>query len=211
MKKIILGVFTLVFVICATACSSSNSSSKTTSSSSNLVEETTETVDTMEVKDGPLTKIGQWTVDDNFGKIELLKITSNPQSLTLTDGLVVTINDMKLFNASNMNESATTVLGTNKKSGNYIQITASVKNDTDNEYKSIFPETIILSDGTQIKHSLVLTSSTDVKPRAKNDELLFFYFLDEKTTDSVKLYFDSVADERGWSFGDIKGEITILF
>lgn len=204
----------LLSVIALAACSSpstTNGTKKNSSSSTSKATSTTNKTDSLEVKNGPLTKVGQWRQTEDLGKITLLKIMDKPKTITLTEGLTTTIESVKLFHADNITKFNTPLFRTDKKSGNYIQIVASAENNTDNEYRGIFPETIVLSDGTQVEHNRSFQTSIDVKPHAKNKEMLYFYFLDKQTPDSLRLYYSSLYDQNGIGINDIKAETEILF
>jgi hypothetical protein len=214
MKKSILYSTMLLSVIALAACSSpstTNGTKKNSSSSTSKATSTTNKTDSLEVKNGPLTKVGQWRQTEDLGKITLLKIMDKPKTITLTEGLTTTIESVKLFHADNITKFNTPLFRTDKKSGNYIQIVASAENNTDNEYRGIFPETIVLSDGTQVEHNRSFQTSIDVKPHAKNKEMLYFYFLDKQTPDSLRLYYSSLYDQNGIGINDIKAETEILF
>ena len=214
MKKSILYSTMLLSVIALAACSSpstTNCTKKNSSSSTSNATSTTNKTDSLEVKNGPLTKVGQWRQTEDLGKITLLKIMDKPKTITLTEGLTTTIESVKLFHADNITKFNTPLFRTDKKSGNYIQIVASAENNTDNEYRGIFPETIVLSDGTQVEHNRSFQTSIDVKPHAKNKEMLYFYFLDKQTPDSLRLYYSSLYDQNGIGINDIKAETEILF
>ncbi len=214
MKKSILYSTMLLSVIALAACSSpstTNGTKKNSSSSTSKATSTTNKTDSLEVKNGPLTKVGQWRQTEDLGKITLLKIMDKPKTITLTEGLTTTIESVKLFHADNITKFNTPLFRTDKKSGNYIQIVASAENNTDNEYRGIFPETIVLSDGTQVEHNRSFQTSIDVKPQAKNKEMLYFYFLDKQTPDSLRLYYSSLYDQNGIGINDIKAETEILF
>ncbi len=214
MKKSILYSTMLLSVIALAACSSpstTNGTEKNSSSSTSKATSTTNKADSLEVKNGPLTKVGQWTQTKDLGKITLLKIMDKPKTITLTEGLTTTIESVKLFHADNITKFNTPLFRTDKKSGNYIQIVASAENNTDNEYRGIFPETIVLSDGTQVEHNRSFQTSIDVKPHAKNKEMLYFYFLDKQTPDSLRLYYSSLYDQNGYGINGIKVETEILF
>lgn len=212
MKKVILYGATLLSLGMLIACSTTNKQqtqkNQTTSNSSPT---TVTKKDDMEVKNGLLTKVGQWTKTADLGKITLLKIMDKPTKIQLTDGLTTTIESVKLFHADNITEFNSALIRTDKKSGNYVQIIASVENNTENEYKSIFPETIVLSNGIQIKHNRSFSTSTEVKPHAKNLNMLYFYFIDDQTPDSLRLYYDSITDEKGYNINEIKAETMINF
>ncbi|MDV5977715.1 UNVERIFIED_CONTAM: hypothetical protein KB574_09635 [Streptococcus canis] len=210
MKKTFLMTITLLSIVALGACSEKNADHNNGQKQSALTKNPVSS-NSMEVKNGILKKVGQWTIDDTLGKVKLLKITEKPKNIEITNGLSTTIKNVKLLHASDIKELNNALLHTDQKSGNYIQITASVTNDTDIEYGGIYPEVIVLSDGTQIRHNHSFNSETDVKPHAKVDEMLFFYFIGEKETDSLKLYYDSIYDNEGNGIGDIKAEETILF
>lgn len=214
MKKSILYSTMLLSVIALAACSSpstTNGTEKNSSSSTSKATSTTNKTDSLEVKNGPLTKVGQWRQTEDLGKITLLKIMDKPKTITLTEGLTTTIESVKLFHADNITKFNTPLFRTDKKSGNYIQIVASAENNTDNEYRGIFPETIVLSDGTQVEHNRSFQTSIDVKPHAKNKEMLYFYFLDKQAPYSLRLYYSSLYDQNGIGINDIKAETEILF
>lgn len=206
MKKLSLLTVTALAIFALAACSTSKSTETAP------VEKTVQQSETMQVAENqPMTKIGQWKQVEGLGRLELLKMTNVPTEIVLTDGLVVTIHDVKLMSADNIQQGNPIVIDYDQKQGNIIQIHASVKNDTDKEYGGIFPETLVLSDGIQINHNHSIVGDVSVKPHAVNPEIYTYYFIGDRTTDSVRVFYDSIFDEDGYGISDIKAEETIAF
>ncbi|HEL2343737.1 TPA: hypothetical protein TZN92_001141 [Streptococcus suis] len=194
----------------STSTTVSTSESKTSESSTTNTQTTTASTDSMQVaSDQKLEKIGQWKQADGLGKLELVKISNAETSIELMPGLTLTIKDVKILHADNISELNPMLIKATESSGNIVQLRASVVNNTDTEYRSIFPRTIVLSDMTQIEHSYSLTGPTDVKPHAIVDDIVTFYYIGDKNTDSVRLYYDTVTNSKGYLVDEINQEVTV--
>lgn len=213
MKKIIFTSITLftglVLIACSNDAQTNNTITNSEEKNSQISTSTPPTTDNQEITDGPLTKVGQWKHVDGLGKLELLKSNDTPTVLSLTEGLDISIKSVKLFQADDITEFNPMLIKTDKKTGNIIQIVASAMNNTDKEYGGLFPKTIVLSDHTQIEHNYSLTTSVNVKPHAKNDEIVTFYYIGDKTTDSIRIFYDKITDEQGYGISELKAETLI--
>ena len=206
MKKLSLITVSTLLLFSLAACATEN---KTETKEIKKIEKVISKSDSLEVKKGELTKVGQWTNSDDFGKLKLLKINNSPSTIKLSDGLSTTVDNIKVFHSDKISESMKLYLGTESGHGNFVQISSKVINDTNNEYDNIYPNMLVLSDGTQIEHSHSFDRNIGVKPNSKNEDLLFMYYIGDKIPDSITLYFDQITDSDGYGIEEIKASQKI--
>ena len=157
---------------------------KTSTASQNKSEENKS--ESKEVKNGPLTEVGQWTKEDNGTKVTLVKII-NPKKVINLDPIKFKIETIKLLERTNITddekESIKTLFNkdiTDKL--NTIQISYTTENKSDKDVSFFTIDKITTNTKQQIDGSLNLADNSDPQQYMgkviSDGTLLFPYFAD---------------------------------
>lgn len=137
----------------------------TQTDSTNETQENEVETDDMEVKDGPLLKAGQWTMNGE-SKVTLIKIKEDNQPYTVGP-MILTVKSVKLLQLTNVPvdiaESIKTLHGQEVIDGvlNTIQIDYSVENTTDKNIMFKAVDAITTDTKAQILASYNMAQSND--------------------------------------------------
>ncbi|GBG94612.1 hypothetical protein LFYK43_10710 [Ligilactobacillus salitolerans] len=161
--------------------------------------------DDREITNGPLLKVGQWSNDEDMGKITLTKITA-PENTVAKDGPVeFKIKDVKLFKAEPKTKAQRSYdndyFSTNGVTNPfyYVQIQFNAKNTSANEVQVNGVKSLVTSTGQQISQGQYLNDESVGETLAANANSDYVVQALIKTEDQSKIdkftiNFDSVAN-----------------
>ena len=146
----------------------------------------------MEVKDGPLTEVGQFKNDENRGTIYLEKINDINQSFELIPGLSMNVRDIKILRVEDATDSfkdTLDIFSIQYSDPSYLlQISYDVENNTDTPHRGVMINRIVSDVGIQIDNNLNSIYEDDVEAHAKRVDLFSLFVIDGKESNSFKAY-----------------------
>jgi hypothetical protein len=197
-KLTLLGVASLGLAACGSESNAEDvkekfSASSSISSESSVVAESSLSEEVaMEVKDGPLTEVGQYKNDGNRGTIYLEKINNINQSFELIPGLSMNVRDIKILRVEDATDSfkdTLDIFSIQYSDPLYLlQISYDVENNTDTPYRGVMINRIVSDDGIQIDNNLNSIYEDDVEAHAKRVDLFSLFVIDGKELNSFKAY-----------------------
>lgn len=205
MKKALVFGVSLLMMVGLAGCSTSSSSSKNSSSSKAQTAQ-----DKNYVRSGTLTKVDQWTKDNNIGKVTLTGISpiSNKLLTQQTDKVQITLNDVKVLTVRGNKEQRDDAATEFEKDSlpakySYIQIQYTAKNISNKEVQLGGIKQLVMPNGNQLNQDDDFVDNgegEDIAKDAKKTELAFV-LLDSQNTglkpDNIRIIFDESMPEDG--------------
>lgn len=175
-------------------------------------QESTEKVDSNLVTKGPLLKVGQYTNDDIYGKIELEKIANPENKIEVAPGVFVTFSNVKILNFVNIPESAqedaSNLYGFEGTQGYDLQFQYTVENKNDFKIDNAAVEQVILSDGEQIERFMYDDEVLQLEAGSKASNQGGHVSIPHSDISSVKFYIDPLNFDTYDSLGSQPIEIV---
>lgn len=221
-KSSLLFASTLILIAC-------DSQENDTTADDEAVEETEETetdtnvaeaeeddeeeVDDLLVEDGPLLNVGEYTIDDQQGHVELLNITDSPIEHEVADNVIMTIEDAKILDFKEIPRRGLADLeyhyGFENEQEYGLQVTYSISNENDYAIENSVIDEIVLSNGEQInRHSFNDSESHSLRPNARTSNSLAFFRIDDPEIEGFTVY-PNLSDEDWYSLDNISSfEVT---
>ncbi|GEL67206.1 hypothetical protein [Marinilactibacillus psychrotolerans] len=171
-KLALLSLSGLLLIGCGDETVDNTGKESEAASSSEVVENKKEDPkDEMLVTGGPLLEPGQYKNDEEFGRIELLKITSPGNENEIAPGLFLTLKDVKVLNFEDIPEEnqeyAEAYYGFKDSQGYQLQFEYTVDNQNDYSIDNTVIEKIILSDGEQVTRDMYLDETFELEANSK--------------------------------------------
>lgn len=172
-------------------------------SSSLTIESESENQDSLEVTGNTLmTEVGQWKNDDYFGKMTLEKIKPIEEKFNLTNGLDVTITDIKLFkveNLSNNIKSDMDILGISYDDVVYsLQIAPVFESTSSMGFKGVSFDRLVDSEGFQQDTNLNEIIYKELSPNAKSNTFGSHFILPDDSITNFTIYANHLTDDQGY-------------
>lgn len=163
------------------------------SSSSEVIETEKEAPkDELLVTNGPLLEVGQYSNDEDYGRIELEKITNPGDEHEIAPGVIVTFGDIKIINFENIpqkaQEKAEILYGFSGNQGYDLQFEYTVENKNDFRIDNAVVEKVILSDGEQIDRSMYADETFDLEAGSKASKQIGHVAIPSSDIESVRFY-----------------------
>lgn len=199
-KLALLSLSGLLLIGCGDDTIDNTGKESEAASSSEVVENEKENQkDEMLVTDGPLLEPGQYSNDEDFGRIELLKITSPGNENEIAPGLFLTFKDVKVLNFEDIPddvlEDAEMYYGFNGDQGDLLQYEYTIENRNDFSIDNTVIEKIILSDGEQITIDMHLDETFNLEANSKASGQLGGIVLPTPDVESVTFYMNPYDTE----------------
>lgn len=208
-----IGLSALALVACGV--DNTGKEAKETSSAriveSESSEVSSEETDPNLVTSGPLLEVGQYSIDDVYGRIELEKIASPGNEVEVAPGVFVTFGDVKILKFADIPESAqedaSIFYGFEGNVGYDLQFEYSVENRNDFKINNVPVEKVILSDGEQIERYMYSDEALELEPGSKASNQIGHVAIPHSDIDSVKFYISPLNYDTYDSLGSQPVEI----
>lgn len=169
-------------------------------SSSEIVENKKEDPkDEMLVTNGPLLEPGQYKNDEEFGRIELVKIASPGNENEIAPGLFLTLKDVKVLNFEDIPEEsqeyAEAYYGFKGSQGYQLQFEYTVDNQNDYSIDNTVIEKVILSDGEQVTRDMYLDETFELEANSKASGQIGAIKIPTPDIDSATFYINPYDTE----------------
>lgn len=162
------------------------------SSSKDVEAEESSSEDSLFVEEGPLTIVGQHTFSETNGYITLEKIKSVNETFEVTEGLFVTINEIKLLRTDEPTEYFTNTLGyigvTPSETMYTLQVDTIVENTNDYGFRGARFNRMVDSQGFQNDKNITSVYEDEIVGNAKRNDLFSLFVLDNNELTDFTLY-----------------------
>lgn len=155
------------------------------------------------VTNGPLLKVGQYSIDDYYGRIELKKITNPGNEHEVAPGVFVTFGNIKIIDFQDIpttaQEEAEYLYGFDGNQGYDLQFEYKIENRNEFKITNTVVEKVILSDGEQIERHIFGDEAYDLEAESKVSNQVGHVAVPTENIDTIKFYInpfnDSTYDE----------------
>lgn len=207
-----------ISVLALSACGIDNTGNEAQqTSSAKLVEsessqESSKEVDEMLVTNGEILEVGQYSISDPYGKVELEKISNPGNRVEVAPGVFVTFGAVKVINFADIPESAQEdanyYYGFTGSQGYDLQFEYTVENTNDYKIDNAVVDQVVLSDGEQLDRSIYGDEAFELEAGSKASNQVGHITLPHSDIDSVKFYINPVSYDTYEPLGSQPVEVT---
>lgn len=162
------------------------------SSSQEVAVEESSSEDSLFVEEGPLTEVGQHTFSETNGYITLEKIKSINETFELTEGLLITVNDIKLLRTDEPTEDFAHTLGyigvKPSETMYTLQIDTIVENTNDYGFRGARFNRMVDSQGFQNDKNITSVYEDEIVGNAKRNDLFSVFVLNNNDLTDFTIY-----------------------